>query len=84
VRICKDDFDLAMLVGESEAATLTITDYVFCGQSRSSLFLNNSTNAPMMQNVSDSNVIVLEPETSLYATKYKEIQEPSSGFNTAL
>lgn len=32
IRVIKDDFDLAMLVGESEAATMTIGDYVFCGQ----------------------------------------------------
>ena len=35
----------------------------------------------MMQ---DSNVIGVEPESSLYATKYSAIQEPTSGFNTAL
>lgn len=32
IRVIKDDFDLAMLVGESEAVTMTIGDYVFCGQ----------------------------------------------------
>ena len=40
-----------------------------------------------MQNVSDSHVLPgggLEPESSLYATKYTEIKEPSSGFNTAI
>ena len=73
IRIIKDEFDLAMLVGESEAATMTIADYVFCGQSRSSAFLNNSANAVMIQNVSDSHVIAVEPVASLYATKYKEI-----------
>ena len=31
VKVVKDDFDLAMLIGEQEAATMTIADYVFCG-----------------------------------------------------
>ena len=67
-------------MGESEAATLSVTDYVFQGQNRSSL-LSNSANNMIMQ---DSNVIAVEPESSLYATKYSAIQEPTSGFNTAL
>ena len=41
------DFDLAQLVGESEAATLSVTDYVFNGQSRSSLLSNSANNMIM-------------------------------------
>jgi hypothetical protein len=62
-----------MLVGESEAVTTTIADYVFVGQSKSSILINNSANVAIIQNISDSHVIVAEPEISLYATKYKEI-----------
>lgn len=29
-------------------------------------------------------MIAVEPESALYATKYAAIQEPTSGFNTAL
>ena len=77
-----NDFDLALLVGESEAATITVADYVFHGQgnNRNSL-LSNSANNMIMQ---DSNVMAIEPESSLYATKYSAISEPTSGFNTAL
>ena len=32
----------------------------------------------------ESHVVAIEPESNMYATKYAAIQEPSSGFNTAL
>ena len=31
VKIVHNDFDLALLVGESEAATISVADYVFHG-----------------------------------------------------
>ena len=43
VKVVQSDFDLALLVGESEAATMTIADFVFHGNSRNSL-LSNSNN----------------------------------------
>ena len=70
-----------MLVGEAEATTMTINDYIFYGSSKNSL-LSNSGNNVLVQG--DSNVMSCEPEAGLYATKYTAIQEPTSGFNTAL
>ena len=44
VKVVQSDFDLALLVGESEAATMTIADFVFNGSGRNSLLSNSANN----------------------------------------
>ena len=73
-----NDFDLSLLVGESEAAAMTVSDFIFQGQFRGTL-LSNSAN-----NIGESHLHAVEPEHTLYATKFVEMKEPASGFSTAL
>ena len=77
VKIVTDDFDFAALVGEEEAATVTIGDFLFSG--------THSVLNPQSKggNQSESNVVAY-PEAKEYATIYDSIKEPQSGFNTAL
>lgn len=84
VKVVNNDFDLAQLLGESEAATVTVNEFIFYGQNRSPLLSMSTNHAIHAQNQSDSAVIVSEPEAALYATPYAAIQEPASGFSTAL
>lgn len=78
VKVVSNDFDLALLVGESEAITMTVSDYVFQGHLKNGLLSNSQSN------IVESQVMAVEPEHSQYASKFAEIKEPSSGFSTAL
>ena len=79
IKLLQDDFDLAMLVGESEAANMTISDYVFYG-----LGPNNLLNSSVHNMIPGDSQVAIEVEAVMYATKYSAILEPTSGFNTAL
>lgn len=65
-----------MLIGENEAATMTVADYVF---------ITLDPNSPLSNNFGHHNMMLAEPDSKVaYATKYAAIHEPASGFNTAL
>lgn len=78
-KVLQDDFDLALLVGENEAATMSVADYVFYQLDPNHLLSTIGCN--MIQ--ADSQA-AMEYDSVLFATTYNSIQEPSSGFNTAL
>lgn len=65
-----------MLIGENEAATMTVADYIF---------ISLDPNSPLSINFGHHNMILAEPDFKVsYATRYAAIHEPTSGFNTAL
>ena len=74
----QDDFDLSVLIGESEASNMTVADYIFSSLDPSNPLSSNCGNNMMPG-------VLAEPDRVIaYATKYEAIHEPASGFSTAL